>query len=334
MSADDSIEILCRALAAAGAPYRRGEPMSRHTTWRIGGPADVLVEPESRAQLRAGLEAARRAGVPSAVIGRGSNLLFADEGFRGAVFQVGRKMDAIAVDGCRIVAEAGALACRVALAACRNGLAGLEHTAGIPGTMGGLLAMNGGSQQRCVGESVEWVEVCGDGGEIRRLDRAACRFAYRDSLFLHEPGLILVCASLVLAAGTRADIRRTMLGYLKERRGKFPRKAPSCGSVFKSSPELYALAGPPGRIIESLGFKGRRAGGAEVSAQHANFIVNTGEARAADVLALIRAIREAVHARHGLWMETEARYVRPHGGMVPAHEAAGAERLAPTGIEA
>jgi len=334
MNEAESIEVLCRELAAAGVPCRRGEPMSGHTTWRIGGPADVLVEPESRAQLLAGLEAARRAGVPAAVIGRGSNLLFADEGFRGAVFQVGRKMDAIAVDGRRIAAEAGALACRVALAACRHGLAGLEHTAGIPGTIGGLLAMNGGSQQRCVGESVEWVEACGDGGEIRRLDRAACGFAYRDSLFLHEPGLTIVCVSLALADGTRADIRRTMLGYLKERRGKFPRKAPSCGSVFKSSPELYALAGPPGRIIESLGFKGRRAGGAEVSPQHANFIVNTGGARAADVLALIRAIREAVHARHGLWMETEARYVRPHGGMVPAHEAAGAERRAPSGVEA
>ena len=322
MGGSEAIHKVCKALAAAGVPYRCGVPMSEHTTWRIGGPADVLVEPESRVQLLAGLREARLEGVPTAVVGRGSNLLFADEGFRGAVFQVGRKMANVAVDGCRLGAEAGALACRVALAACRQGLTGLEHTAGIPGTIGGLVSMNGGSRQRGIGDSVEWVEVGRGDGTVRRFDRAACRFAYRDSLFLHEPDWTILYVSFLLVPGARGDVRKEMLEILRQRRRKFRRKEPSCGSVFKSSPDLFGQVGPPGKIIESCGFKGFRRGGAEVSPHHANFIVNVGGARAADVLALIRVVREGVHARYGIWMETEARYVLPHGNTVPAHEVA------------
>ena len=193
---------------------------------------------------------------------------------------------------------------------------------GIPGSVGGLVAMNGGSRRQGIGEWMDWIDALDVAGTAIRLDRAACRFSYRNSLFLMEPDRVVVRCSLSLSPGDPTAIRRAMLANLRERRRKFPLKRPSCGSVFKSSPELFELAGPPGRIIECLGFKGRRAGGAEVSPQHANFVVNTGEARAADVLALIRAIREAVHARYGVWMETEARYVRPNGGTVPAHEAA------------
>ena len=322
MSGRDSIDELCGALATAGIAFQRGVPMREHTTWRIGGPADVLVEPESRAQLLAGLHAARQTGVPSVVMGRGSNLLFADEGMRGAVFQVGPRMAGIQVDGCRLVAEAGALVCRVALTACRRGLAGLEHVVGIPGTMGGLVAMNGGSRQLAIGDVLEWVEACGCDGAVQRFDRAACRFAYRDSRFLRESAWTILQCSLRLVPGERANVRREMLEILRDRRHKFHRKEPSCGSVFKSSPELYAQVGPPGRIIETCGFKGMRKGGAEISPHHANFIVNVGRARAVDVLALVHVVRQAVHARYGVWMETEARYVYPHGATVPAHEVA------------
>jgi len=322
MSGPESIDDLCGALAAAGVACRRGVPMREHTTWRIGGPADVLVEPATRAQFLAGLHAARRAAVPVVVMGRGSNLLFADEGVRGAVFIAGPKLAGIRVEGCRLDAEAGALVCRVALAACRRGLAGLEHVVGIPGTMGGLVAMNGGSRQRSIGDVLDWAEACGCDGTIRRFDRAACRFAYRDSRFLRESSWTILRCSLQLVPGERAAIRREMLEILRERRRKFRRKEPSCGSVFKSTPELHARIGPPGKIIESCGLKGLRKGEAEVSPFHANFIVNLGRARASDVLALIRAIRKEVHARHGVWLETEARYVHPRGETVPAHEVA------------
>ena len=126
---------------------------------------------------------------------------------------------------------------------------------------------------------------------------------------------------MTLIQGDRAVLRRVMLGDLKERRNKFPLKLPNCGSVFKSSPTLFALAGPPGKIIEDCGFKGRRMGDAEVSPLHANFITNQGHAKAADVLGLIGQIRSEVHRRWGFWMEAEVKFVQPQGGIVPAHEA-------------
>jgi UDP-N-acetylmuramate dehydrogenase len=296
--------------------------MARHTTWRIGGPADALVVPETFDQLLRVRQEARAAGVPQVVIGQGSNLLFADEGFRGVVIKIGKPLNQIAVDGTRMVLEAGALTCRAALAACRNRLAGLEHIVGIPGTMGGLIAMNGGSLRKCIGDVVEWVEGCDGEGQPFRMDRKACRFSYRDSRFLREPGLVVFRCALSLTPGERPAIRRAMLDDLKERRRKFPLHLPNCGSVFKSSPELYALAGPPGKIIEDCGFKGRRIGGAEVSPRHANFITNIGQAKATDVLDLIRRIRIAVHRRWGVWMEAEVKYVQPQGGVIPAHDSA------------
>lgn len=323
MSRSNQLDALCQALSSGGLPVRRHEPMARHTTWRIGGPADALVLPETFDQLiRAQLEA-RNAEVPHVVIGQGSNLLFADEGFRGVVFKIGQPLSRITVDGNRMVLEAGALTCRVALAAYRNRLAGLEHIVGIPGTLGGLIAMNGGSLRKCIGDVVEWVEGCDGENQPFRMDRETCQFSYRDSRFLREKGLVVFRCALSLTPGERPAIRRAMLDDLKERRRKFPLQLPNCGSVFKSSPALYALAGPPGKIIEDCGFKGRRIGDAEVSPRHANFITNNGHAKAADVLDLIWQIRNEVHRRWGFWMETEARYVCPSGGMIPAHEAIG-----------
>lgn len=303
-----------------GLQVRKDVPMCEHSFWKIGGPADGVVQPESFPQFVRVLQEARLAGLPLIVIGRGSNLLFADEGFRGIVVWVDQKLGNIEVAGSRMVVEAGALACRVALVACRHHLAGLEHIAGIPGTLGGLIVMNGGSMRRGIGDSLEWVEGCDAKGNPFRFDRADCRFRYRDSRFLWDPALALFRCSLSLRFGRRYEIRRAMLANLKERRRKFPRKIPNCGSVFKSSPELHALAGPPGKIIEDCGFKGKRVGDAEVSRLHANFIVNAGQARAVDVLNLIRQIRVAVYTRFGFWLETEVRCVLPGGHIVPAHE--------------
>ncbi len=331
MSPLDPLNILCRALTSAGLPVQRDEPMSGHTTWRIGGPADAYILPDTFEQLRRAIQETRKAGLPHVVIGRGSNLLFADEGFRGVVLKVGRPLSQIEVVGNQMVSEAGALTCRAALAACRNRLAGLEHIVGIPGTMGGLIAMNGGSQRQSIGDAVEWVEGCDEEGRPFRLDREACQFSYRDSRFLRERGRVVFRCALSLPQGDRTTIRRAMLDDLKERRKKFPLHLPNCGSVFKSSPSLFTLAGPPGKIIEDCGFKGRRAGDAVVSSLHANFITNMGQAKAADVLELIRQIRLAVHQRWGVWMEAEVKYVLPQGGVVPAHCALPALGFGPGG---
>lgn len=314
-----AIEEFCRALSREGVSCARDVPLSAYSTWRIGGPADALFEPASREQALIGLREAARLEVPIAVIGQGSNLLMADEGFRGVILRLGPAMGQITVDGLRVRAEAGALAGRVARLAGQHGLAGLEHIVGIPGSMGGIVAMNAGSPPQSISDQLEWIDVVNRDGTLERFKTAQCQFAYRDSRFLHDDSWIILGCALQLTEGNSIEIRRAMRQCLLERRRKFPLRQPNCGSVFKSLPELYELAGPPGRIIEACGFKGRRVGGAQASQLHANFIVNNGHATARDVLALIRAIRREVHARHGYWMPTEVRYLRPEGGIVPAH---------------
>jgi UDP-N-acetylmuramate dehydrogenase len=197
---------------------------------------------------------------------------------------------------------------RLARAAGLAGLTGLEHTAGIPGTVGGLAAMNGGSLGRSIGERIRTVRCLDECGRVVELDGGACGFAYRRSVFLDKPWVITE-AVLELEKGDTAAIAGAMRGILRERRSKYPRRMPNCGSVFKSHPAIYARYGPPGKVIEELGFKGTRIGDAEVSRLHANFIVNHGRARAADVRALIGLIGERVYDKTGVRMECEVRLI-------------------------
>ncbi|PLX86168.1 MAG: UDP-N-acetylenolpyruvoylglucosamine reductase, partial [Desulfuromonas sp.] len=200
------------------------------------------------------------------------------------------------------------------------GLTGLEHIVGIPGTIGGLVLMNGGSQRRGIGENVVEVQLVEADGQIRTLSRQACQFAYRQSA-LQGKGSVLVAVELCCAKGERQQIRRAMLADLRERRGKFPRKEPNCGSVFLSTTEMHATVGPPGRIIEEAGLKGLRVGDAEVSRQHANFIVNLGRATSAQILELIARIRQVVDRSIGFDLRCEVRYVHPLGQIMPADRA-------------
>lgn len=292
-------------------------PLADHSTWRIGGPADLLVEPESANQVAAVVGFAREHGLPLLVIGQGSNLLFDDAGVRGIVLKFGAAMGRLTVAGGRIEAEAGVWVPRLALAAMRAGLAGLEHIIGIPGTVGGLVLMNGGSHRQGIGDHVVRVEVVDRQGCRVELDREQCGFAYRHSA-LQKSGALVTGVLLECATASPAAIRRTMLADLRERRRKFPRKEPNCGSVFLSTAAMHASVGPPGKIIEEAGLKGLRVGAAEVSRRHANFIVNTGGASSRDVLALIAHIRRTVLARIGFDLRCEVRYVRPSGEILPA----------------
>jgi UDP-N-acetylmuramate dehydrogenase len=296
------------------------EPLSDHNSWQIGGPVDLLIEPGSAEQVAAVVRFVNQFRIPLVVIGQGTNLLFDDAGLRGVVLKLGENFSAISIEGNRIIAESGAWVPGLARRAMRAGLSGLEHIIGIPGTIGGLVLMNGGSHRQGIGENVRRVEVVNPDGTIAWLDQADCCFAYRSSA-LQGTGAVVVGVELCCLPEKVAKIRQQMLLDLRERRRKFPRKLPNCGSVFLSTATMHATVGPPGRIIEEAGLKGTRIGQAEVSRQHANFIVNRGGATSSEILALIRHIRDEVKSQIGFDLQCEVRYVSPEGRVLPAHRA-------------
>ena len=299
-------------------PVSRDETLWKHCSWRIGGPADILVEPRNEAQLKKIFQVTTDSGVPVVVIGCGTNLLFDDAGVRGVVVKIGERMSGISITGTHIRAGAGTWMPHLARAAGRAGLTGLEHTIGIPGTLGGLVVMNGGSRHKSIGETIKLVTVTDREGRTYRFSRQDCKFSYRSSL-IQKQGLIVTEVELECERGLKSLIRREMIEILRERDRKFPRKTPNCGSVFLSSDEIYERFGPPGKIIEETGLKGLSAGDAQVSTKHANFIINRGGAGSADVLELIRRVRQAVYNRIGTWLKCEVRYISPDGSIMPAH---------------
>lgn len=304
-----------------GKTYR-DESLARHCSWQIGGPADLLVEPTTREQIATLVKECKALQVPLLVIGQGTNLLFDDAGVRGVVLKLGTAFSRVEVEGRLITAEAGVWVPQLARLAMRSGLAGLEHCIGIPGTLGGLVLMNGGSRRKGIGENVQRVWTVDRRGCTQVLTRAECDFSYRRSA-LQGREVVVVQVELACAPGEVAAIRREMVCDLRDRRHKFPSKIPNCGSVFLSTSAMHATVGPPGRIIEEAGLKGARVGGAEVSQRHANFILNLGGASSADVLALIALIRAAVARKIGFDLRCEVRYVSARGVVMPADAVAG-----------
>ena len=297
----------------------RDVPLARISRWKIGGTADVIVRPRSIAELARVRAFLHDSATPHIVIGATSNLLFADEGLRVVCLQIGSDFADLQVAGAAITADPGVWVPGLARRAMQHGLSGLAHTCGIPGTLGGLVCMNGGSQRKGIGDVVETVTSVDVAGRVITRGAAECGFAYRRSIY-QENGEIIAGVRLRLTPGAdRSALRREMIAILANRRRKFPQKTPNCGSVFVSNPAMYADYGPPGAVIEKLGFKGRRIGDALVSPQHANFIVNTGAASARDTLALITEIRETVRRETGYLMEVEARYVATDGSIRNAH---------------
>jgi UDP-N-acetylmuramate dehydrogenase len=303
-------------LTAGGVPFRKDVPLRTCSTWRIGGPADYLVEPSSWEQVALVLRCGRENGIPVIVIGKGSNLLFDDAGLRGIVIKIGRGLSRVRITGTTVRAGSGVSASRLARIVGGAGLCGLEHIVGIPGTLGGLIFMNGGSLHRAIGDAILEVTAMDRQGGMRMFRGEECGFAYRHSRF-QDGEYVITGAGMVLTGGRRDAIRAEMLRILRERRAKFPLTLPNCGSVFTSDPQAYGRFGPPGKIIESVGLKGMSVGGAAVSERHANFIVNRGDATARDVLSLIELIRRRVAHHSGLHLACEVRFV-PSGGSVTA----------------
>ena len=278
-------------------PCRSGHPLASGTTFRIGGPARWLVEPETPDQAAGTLRAARECDIPINVLGGGSNLLVRDAGVDGAVLRFNRLSSvAWGCDGSTIV-EGGASLPRLVKEATRRGLSGLEGLTGVPGSVAGALVMNAGGRHGEIGPSVHWVDVLEADGTPRRLSREEAGFRYRTS---DLRGRIVLGARLDLAPVDPASLAATYDTIMRNKKDTQPLGRPNAGCVFKNPPGAKA-----GMLIDACGLKGARAGAAHVSSKHANFIINEGRATADDVLGLIDRIRSEVSARHGVSLELE-----------------------------
>jgi len=286
-----------------GGALSLNEPMSRHTSFRIGGPADALFVPRDANELKRALQCAQELSVPVTVIGNGSNLLVRDGGVRGLVIKLAGTMDYVYVTDTRVTAGCGVLLSTLAHVAVEAGLKGLEFAAGIPGTLGGALSMNAGAYDGEMKDVVVLVRALTCAGEDVELRGAELGFGYRHSA-LKAHTLVAVEAALSLTVGDKEVSRARVAELNRLRREKQPIALPSAGSVFKRPPGFYA-----GRLIEDAGLKGCRVGDAEVSTLHAGFIVNVGNATARDVLDLIFHVQSRVLEQSGVLLEPEIRIV-------------------------
>lgn len=305
----------------SGGHVVRDADLRLYGRWRTGGRAKLVVEPTTAQGVLDTLAYLSATDIPRLVIGDGSNILFDDRGFNGALVRIGPQLSSMRFNGPDVTAEAGVWVPRFVRLLGQRALKGLEHAIGIPGTLGGLVMMNGGSRRQGVGANLITVRGCDMTGAPFERSQADCCFRYRGST-LQDDGLIILEADFRFEAVERAPLRRDMINVMTERRRKFPKKLPNCGSVFLSDPKMYEVVGPPGAAIERAGLKGRRIGGAQSSPLHANFIVNLGDARSDDILSLIHLIRTTVHDQTGFWMDAEVRHISPDGRVRPAHQAA------------
>ncbi|MCI9663413.1 MAG: UDP-N-acetylmuramate dehydrogenase [Lachnospiraceae bacterium] len=279
------------------------EPMCRHTTFRVGGKAACFVRISSIGQLQKLIPYFEQIGLPYFILGNGSNLLVSDDGYDGVILQVGDKFGRISTEGNHMEAQAGALLSAVARCALEHGLTGLEFASGIPGTIGGGVVMNAGAYGGEMKQVVTQVRVLGSGGEILTLDREAMEFGYRSSVIKNRRFTVLT-VTLELACGDKKEIQARVEELARRRREKQPLEYPSAGSTFKR-PEGYFA----GKLIMEAGLKGYSVGGARVSEKHCGFLVNTGDASAADVAALIREVQERVKDKTGVSLEREVVYL-------------------------
>lgn len=300
---------LLDAMGAQALPCIHNEPLNRHTTFRIGGPAAVFCKPRTLVELTSMLELCHQSGVRTYLLGNGSNTLFADEGFDGAVISLmDLKTNATAVlepDGStRLTAGAGTLLVTVCNKALELDLTGLEFAFGIPGTVGGAVYMNAGAYGGEMKDVLYRVTFLDENLKLQTLPAKELNLGYRTSIFEEKPWCI-VEAEFVLQPGVHEDINAKMQDYMSRRREKQPLDMPSAGSTFKRPAGCFA-----GQLIEQCGLRGFSVGGAAVSQKHCGFVVNTGGATCADVVELTDKIREIVQEKTGHVLEREIRVVR------------------------
>ena len=293
---------LLQQLSGAGIPLLPQEPMSRRTTFGIGGPA-LLIRPQNREQLQTAVALCRGAGQPPFILGRGSNLLVSDAGIARPVIQLGEGLSTVVRQGDTLRCGAGAALISVCLQAARAGLSGLEWAYGIPGSLGGGVYMNAGAYGGELKAVVAEVTYLDENGDFCTASAEALQFGYRRSVF-QQRECCIVEAVLALAPGRESEIRAAMEDYMNRRREKQPLEYGSAGSTFKRPAGNYASA-----LVDRCGLKGLAVGGAEVSQKHAGFIINRGGATAAEVLQLIAEVQRTVREKTGYELECEVKYV-------------------------
>lgn len=287
-----------------GLELRRDEPMSRHTTFRVGGPAALMALPATEQQIVSAVKIARTEGIEPLLIGLGSNLLVDDNGLDAFVIKTAPQWNDCRVDGNRITALAGTPLAQVANAAADRSLTGLEFAHGIPGSLGGAIVMDAGAYDGEMRQVVRAVRALNGNCEVETLDNEACQFGYRHSVFSDGSRLVL-SAVMELQPGDETAIRSRMAELMAKRKEKQPLEWPSAGSTFKRPEGHFAAA-----LIDQCGLKGLTVGGAQVSEKHAGFVINAGGATCHDILTLMDEIRNRVFREFGVELEPEVKYLR------------------------
>jgi UDP-N-acetylmuramate dehydrogenase len=283
------------------------EPLKRYTAWKIGGPADALLEPTDAEELIEAVEMARGHGVPVTVLGGGTNVLVRDGGIRGLTIRLAKSLTGVQVKGRSVSAEAGVLYPVLANTTAGSGLKGLEFATGIPGTVGGAVYMNAGAYGGETKDVLDWADVFQEGkvvrmhNDVETLQATSLRLAYRRSVLQDHPDWVVLRAGYTLEPGNPSELKASIKEFRAQRMNGSPNR-PSCGSTFKRPPGDF-----PGRVIEAAGLKGTRVGQIEVSPEHANYLVNLGGGTAREALALIELVKEKVRERMGIDLEEEVR---------------------------
>ncbi len=276
------------------------EPMSKYTSMRVGGPADYYLEPADKLDLVEIIKYFQKNDIPYLMLGRGSNLLFSDEGLRGAAINLEACLSTVHMEGDLVVAEAGVHMAKFVDFCIQESLAGVEMLAGIPGSVGGAIVMNAGAHGGETSDHLIEVEVLRN-GEIQRVKKEDGQFAYRQSSFARD---IVLSASFRLPKGNKEELMARRREMILKRNVTQPLNLPNSGSMFKNPPGNYAA-----KLIEQAGLKGKRVGNAQISEKHANFIVNLGGAKASDISTLVDLARRTVHQNTGVLLELEVKLI-------------------------
>lgn len=293
------LEGLCQILGEQNVKVN--EPMKKHVTFRVGGPADYFLTPENVEQVQKIVIFLKENNIPYYIVGNGSNLLVGDLGFRGAIVQIYQKMNLIRTEGEYIYADAGALLSKIAAEALSKELTGFEFASGIPGTLGGAVMMNAGAYGGEIKQVIQEATVLTQEGEIVKRTVDEMEFSYRSSIF-SKNGDIVLSAVLKFEKGNKEAIRARMDELKEQRVTKQPLEYPSAGSTFKR-PEGYFA----GKLIQDAGLRGFQVGGAQVSEKHCGFVINKDHATAADIVSLMEQVSDKVEAQFGVRLEPEVK---------------------------
>ncbi len=290
-----------RKLADYITGVKTDEPLAQYSTFKIGGPAKYFVEAKNREQIGKAVRASVELGIPHFILGGGSNILVSDKGFDGVVIRI--RNVGVTIDGVHLVAESGTPLQQCVQKSMQAGLAGLEHLSGIPGTVGGAVAGNAGTSQKWISDHLTFVHIVSMDGTMQKIPKTQCDFSYRYSRFKYSDKEVVVAAEFDLASAPAAEIKQLARQFILKR-GHQPAGDACAGCVFKNPSQKSA-----GLLIEQAGLKGKKIGGAMVSPDHANFIVNTGAARAEDIVILISYIKQQVRDKFGVQLQEEIKYV-------------------------